>query len=82
MEDDYKNMNVAELETALKIALVKLDDAEDELELIREKSNSGQHMGSQYIQSNGTRLSYEIESMKNTIEKIKTEIENRKEKLK
>jgi hypothetical protein len=77
MEHDYKSMNTAELEGLLKTVRGKLEDAEDELSLILERSNSGQHMGSKYVQSNGTRLRQEIESLNTIIESAKIEMEHR-----
>jgi hypothetical protein len=77
MENEYKDMSVTELEKCLKSTQEKFEDAEDELSLILERSNSGQHMSSKYVQSNKTRIEQEIEFLNNKIIKIKIEIENR-----
>jgi vacuolar-type H+-ATPase subunit C/Vma6 len=73
MEDFY-------LEALLADTQRRLDDEEDELNLILEKSNSGQHISGKYIRSHCERIEQEIASLKSIAEEIKEAIENRKVK--
>jgi Na+/phosphate symporter len=67
-----ENMGNAELETLLKKLRMKLEDAEDERDIIFGKSQSGQHVSAEYIQSQNTRIERNIESLNDNIEKIKS----------
>jgi predicted nucleic acid-binding Zn-ribbon protein len=67
-------VDVSELEGRLESAQEKLEDAEDELAIILERSNSGQHTSSKYILSNRTRIEEDIEFLKDMIEKITAKI--------
>ena len=78
MENGFKSMSVSELEAYLQRTREKLENAEDELDIVLERSNSGQHVSSKYIQSNRERIEQEIESLNDTIQKILVEIESRK----
>jgi hypothetical protein len=73
MENSNIATGVSELGERLKRTQEKLEDAEDELAILLERSNSGQHTSSKYIQSNRARIEQDIESLKDTIKKITAE---------
>jgi hypothetical protein len=77
MKNDYTKMNDEELELFLKNMQRKIEDLEDEREILLEKSQ-GQHMSSEYVQSNIKRLDEESESINSSMKEINIEIENRK----
>jgi hypothetical protein len=56
----------------------KREDAQDESGAILEQSNAGKHMSSKYVQSHNEKINREIESLHDTLEKIKHESEHRK----
>jgi mevalonate kinase len=70
-------MNDEELELFLKNMQRKIEDLEDEREILLEKSQ-GQHMSSEYVQSNVKRLDEEAESINSSMKEINIEIESRK----
>jgi mevalonate kinase len=70
-------MNDEELELFLKNMQRKIEDLEDEREILLEKSQ-GQHMSSDYVQSNIKRLDEEAESINSSMKEINIEIESRK----
>jgi hypothetical protein len=70
-------MNDAELGEYLKSAQNELEDSEDELSIILERSNSG-HISGKYIQSNVARIEQKIDSLKTMLKEINMEITNRK----
>jgi len=73
MENNYKNLSAAELEALLKKTQGKILDLEDEKDLLIAKA-SGQHIGSESLQSNCKRIEKEIETLNADIEKIKAAI--------
>jgi Na+/phosphate symporter len=76
-----ENMGNAELETLLKETQIKLENAEDERDIIFGISQSGQHISAEYIQSQTTKIEQNIESLNGTIEKIKLLIKGGVEKI-
>jgi hypothetical protein len=76
--EDYKNMKDPELAELLKKTEDKLEDAKDELSIVGERSNSGQHVDSETLRSNQKRIEQEIELLNSAIENIKAEIKSRK----
>jgi hypothetical protein len=77
MKNDYTKMNDEELDLFLKKMQRKIEDLEDEREILLEKSQ-GQHMSSEYVQSNIKRLDEEAESINSSMKEVVAEIENRK----
>jgi hypothetical protein len=77
MKNNYAKMNDEELELFLRNMQRKIDDVEDEREIILERSQ-GQHMSSEYVQSNIKKLDEEAESINNSIKEANIEIESRK----
>jgi cob(I)alamin adenosyltransferase len=78
MEKAYKEMSDTDLDEMLRRTQNKLEDAEDELEIINGQSQSGQHMSSKYFQSHCGRIEQDIKYFHEAIEEINTEIKNRK----
>jgi hypothetical protein len=78
MEKNYKDMSDTDLEELLWKTKNKLEDAEDEFEIINGQSQSGQHMSSKYFQSHCGRIEQEIKYFHDAIEEIDVEIKNRK----
>jgi hypothetical protein len=76
--EDYKNLSDTELAELLKKTEDKLEDAKDELDIVGERSNSGQHVDSVTLRSNKKRIEQEIELLNSSIENIKAEIKGRK----
>ena len=70
MENDYKNMNAAGLESLRREIREKLENIEDEREIILERSQSGQHIGSKYIQTRIQGLDDERKSLQDTMREI------------
>jgi hypothetical protein len=77
MKDDYAKMNDDELELFLKNMQWKIEDLEDERAIILEKSQ-GNHVSSEYVQSNINRLNEEAESINSIIKEARIEMESRK----
>jgi phage shock protein A len=77
MKNDYTKMNDEELELFYKNMQRKIEDLEDEREVILARSQ-GQHTSSKYVQSNVKRLDEETESINSSIKEVAIEIENRK----
>jgi uncharacterized protein YdeI (YjbR/CyaY-like superfamily) len=77
MKNDYTKLNDEELELFLRNMRRKIEDLEDEREIMLEKSQ-GQHTSSKYVQSNVKRLNEETESINSGIKEITIEIERRK----
>jgi hypothetical protein len=78
METAYGDMSDIELKTLLSNTQCKIDDKEDERNLILGQSQSGQHISSKYIQSHCERIERDIESLKSIVEGVEREVENRK----
>jgi mevalonate kinase len=78
MKNDYTKMNDEELGLFLKNMQRKIEDLEDEREIILVRSQ-GQHTSSKYVQSNVKRLDEETESINSSIKEINIEIESRKQ---
>jgi hypothetical protein len=76
--EDYKKMSDTELAELLKKTEDKIEDAKDELSIVGERSNSGQHVDSETLRSNQKRVEQEIELLNSAIENIKAEIKSRK----
>jgi hypothetical protein len=75
---DYKNLSDTELAELLKKTEDKLEDAKDELDIVGERSNSGQHVDSETLRSNKKRIEQDITLLSETVENIKAEIKGRK----
>jgi hypothetical protein len=78
MEYTYENMTLPELEGCLEKARDEIESAEDELSIVLERSNSGQHMSSKYVQKKGALITEEIETLRDTVKRIEAEIARRK----
>jgi len=78
MKTDYRNMSITGLEELLKKTQSKLEDKEDEKDLLEGQSQSGQHMSSEYFQSNYNRLEQDIKSLNSAVGEIKAAIESKK----
>jgi archaellum component FlaC len=80
VETVYGDMSDIELKTLLVNTQDRLDDKEDELRLVLEQSQSGQHISSKYIQSHCEKIEQAIESLKGIVEEVEREIEAREAK--
>lgn len=77
MENNYKNMNIAELESLLKKTQEKIENLEDERDIRLEQSQSGQHTGSKIIQSRIQKLEAELKSLQDAVVEINEALENK-----
>jgi hypothetical protein len=80
METAYSDMSAIKLTALLTNTQNKIDDKEDERDLILGQSQSGQHISSKYIQSHCERIEQDIKSLKTIVEEVEREMENRKAK--
>jgi archaellum component FlaC len=78
METTYGDMSDIGLKTLLVNTQDRLDDKEDELRLVLEQSQSGQHISSKYIRSHCERIEGDIESLKSVVREVEREMEKRK----
>ena len=77
MEKDYMNMSAAELEALLKQTQEKIEDIEDEQDIILEQSQSGQHTGSKKIQSKIQSLDAERTALQAAVKEITEALQNK-----
>ena len=82
MTNEYQDMNAAELEALLEKKRNRIEDIEDERYLVLEQSQSGQHIGSKYIQFRIKMLDDECGSLQNAIAKISEALQNKTKGLK
>lgn len=77
MTNDYQYMSAGELEALLEKKRNRIEGIEDERYLVLEHSQSGQHIGSKYIQSRIKILDDECGSLQNAIAEISEALENK-----
>jgi hypothetical protein len=81
MENSCKNMNSAELESLLKKTQEKIENSEDERDIILGQSQSGQHTGSKIIQSRIKKIDAEIKSLQDAAAEITEALENKAKEI-
>ena len=82
MEKNYSLMSDADLEELLRKPQGTLEEAEDDLEILQGRSQSGQHISGSYIQSRFERIERKIAGFHGVIAEINKEIQSRISKRK